>query len=84
MDLTGVEDSSHVDSWQVYAYLRTKASIFATQFLNFFPAFLDSPPWIIFLTLVLVVAPIIWFLVKLIQWIRTSTDNSVRAVKVCF
>jgi len=81
MDLTGVEDSSHVDSWQVYAYLRTKASIFATQFLDFFPALLDSPPWMILLTVVLVVAPLIWLLVKLIQWIRTSTDNSVRAVK---
>jgi hypothetical protein len=76
------EDSSPVDNWQIYAYVRTKLSIFANLFMDFFPAFLDSPPWVIFLTLVLVVAPIVWFLIKLIQWI-TSTDNTVTAVKVC-
>ena len=83
MDLTGIQDSSQVDNWQVYAYIRTKAPILVNQFLDIFPAFLDSPPWIIFLTITLVVAPLIWLLIKLIQWISTSTDNSVRAVKVC-
>ena len=73
-----------MDAYQIYSYVQTKTAIFANFLLDLFPALLDSPPWMIFIAVVLIVAPIIWLLVKLIQWIRTSTDDQIRAVKVFF
>ena len=79
-----MEDGNFVnmDAWLIYSYIQAKTAILANQLLDFFPALLDSPPWMIFIAVVLIVAPIIWLLVKLIQWIRTSTDDQIRAVKV--
>ena len=74
---------SNMDGWKIYAYLQTKTIFIANQILDFFPALLDSPSWIILLATILVVLPLIWLLVKLIQWIRQPLD-SIQAVKVCF
>ena len=75
-------EDGNMDAYQIYSYVQTKTAIFANFLLDLFPALLDSPPWIIFIAVVLIVAPIVWLLIKLIQWIRTSTDVVGTAVKV--
>ena len=77
------ENLSNMDGWKIYAYLQTKTIFIVNQILDFFPALLDSPSWIILLATILIVSPLIWLLVKLIQWIRQPLD-SIQAVKVCF
>lgn len=77
------ENLSNMDGWKIYAYLQTKTIFIVNQILDFFPALLDSPSWIILLVTIFVVSPLIWLLVKLIQWIRQPLD-SIQAVKVCF
>ena len=76
------ENLSNMDGWKIYAYLQTKTIFIVNQILDFFPALLDSPSWIILLATIFVVLPLIWLLVKLIQWIRQPLD-SIQAVKVC-
>ena len=77
------ENLANMDGWKIYAYLQTKTIFIVNQILDFFPALLDSPSWIILLATIFVVLPLIWLLVKLIQWIRQPLD-SIQAVKVCF
>jgi len=74
------ENLSNMDGWKIYAYLQTKTIFIVNQILDFFPALLDSPSWIILLATILIVSPLIWLLVKLIQWIRQPLD-SIQAVK---
>ena len=77
------ENLPNMDGWKIYAYLQTKTIFIVNQILDFFPALLDSPSWMILLSTIFVVSPLIWLLVKLIQWIRQPLD-SIQAVKVCF
>ena len=82
MDSSDEENFANIDGWKVYDYVMTKTAIIGGQMMDFFPALLDSPPWIISLFVVMIVAPLIMCIIKLVQWIRQSTDH-VRAVKVC-